>query len=296
MKNEPSPTLEALRQATATEALAVEFMEEQRFGDCPACPRCGGLNVYKMMAAAGARNADYRWRCRGCVKMFTVRTGTVLEKSRLPLRVWVFAFWRACASKKGIGALQLSREMQITHRSALFVLRRIRFAMGVPTRAPKVGGEGERQEKEAVGGLAERGGDVRFFTLARRQQSAPDSIRRLPTFSTSSSDSLFRRGYGAKHLSFYRSPKGKKEFLISGVSRDSAGAILGSCIVDLYRVFDPTGASEPPAQWYRRTTSDASTGAYSFSVPSNGWTFQVISYKAGGTDVAGVTKNTLVGV
>jgi hypothetical protein len=55
----------------------------------------------------------------------------VFEESRLPLRVWVFAFWRACASKKGISALQLSREMEITHKSALFVLRRIRHGMGV---------------------------------------------------------------------------------------------------------------------------------------------------------------------
>ena len=76
-----------------------------------------------MTSADGARNKDYRWRCRGCKQMFTVRTGTIFEESRLPLRVWVYAFWRACASKKGISALQLSREMQITHKSALFVLR-----------------------------------------------------------------------------------------------------------------------------------------------------------------------------
>ena len=47
----------------------------------------------------------------------------------LPMRVWVYAFWKAAASKKGISALQLSREMEITHKSALFVLRRIRHGL-----------------------------------------------------------------------------------------------------------------------------------------------------------------------
>jgi len=180
-----SPILDELRRATGSEALAVEFMEKHRWGNSPACPRCGDINVYKMLGKNGERNADYRWRCRGCLKMFTVRTGTIFEESRLPLRVWVFAFWRACASKKGISALQLSREMEITHRSALFVLRRIRFAMGTPVTAPKlgrnkgtveidetyVGGKprmkGEAKEKTPVVAIAERGGDVRFFKMQR---------------------------------------------------------------------------------------------------------------------------------
>ena len=100
---------------------------------------------------------------------------------------------------------------------------------------------------------------------------------------------------GSGFLSFYQTPRSKAVFLISGVTKDLNGAVLGSCIVDLYRIFDPTEASQPPAEWYARTTSDASTGAYSFSVASNGWTFQAISYKAGGPDVAGITVNTLTG-
>src|SRR5690606_26101738 len=120
-----SPILSALRAATQSEQAAVEFFEQHRWNGAPACPRCGSVNVYKMAGRNGGRNADNRWRCRDCKvsKMFTVRTGTVLEETRLPLRVWAFAFWRACASKKGIAALELAREMEITHKSALFVLR-----------------------------------------------------------------------------------------------------------------------------------------------------------------------------
>src|SRR5688500_17116531 len=147
MVKNASPILSALKAATVDERAAVEFLEAQRWPNGAACPRCGSANVYKMTATSGERNKDYRWRCRDCAgsKMFTVRTGTTFEESRLPLCVWVYAFWRACASKKGISALQLSREMEITHKSALFVLRRIRHGMG-GVDLPKLTGTVETDE------------------------------------------------------------------------------------------------------------------------------------------------------
>lgn len=191
MVKHTSPVLDALRTATTSERAAVEFLEQQRWGSAPACPRCGVVDVYQMTSADGNRNKDYRWRCRACKQMFTVRTGTIFEESRLPLRVWVSAFWRACASKKGISALQLSREMEITHKSALFVLRRIRHGMGASGEQPKltgtveadetyVGGKPRRSfgygtphkggrgtEKIPVVGMVQRGGDVRFRMMDR---------------------------------------------------------------------------------------------------------------------------------
>ena len=148
--------------------------------------------MYQMTGRDGQRNKDYRWRCRGCKKMFTVRTGTIFEESRLPLRVWVYAFWKACSSKKGISALQLSREVEVTHKSALFVLRRIRHGLGHDANSPKLTGTVEVDEtyvggrpryrrrlhhqmgrsgrgtpKAPVLGMLARGGDVRFQMLER---------------------------------------------------------------------------------------------------------------------------------
>jgi transposase-like protein len=140
-----------------------------------------------MMGRDGQRNKDYRWRCKGCKAMFTVRTGTPLEESRLPLRVWVYAIWKACSSKKGISALQLSREMEITHKSALFILRRIRHGLG-EVEEPKfsnttievdevfLGGKQRYKgtavdrkvpNKMPVVGIVERDGDVRFKMMER---------------------------------------------------------------------------------------------------------------------------------
>jgi transposase-like protein len=186
MKRERSAVLEALRNAAVDESKSAIFLERQRWGDCPACPRCGDVQVYPMIGRDGKRNKDYRWRCRGCKVMFTVRTGTIFEETRLPLRVWVYAIWKACSSKKGISALQLSREMQITHKSALFILRRIRHGLG-EVDAPKltgtvevdevyIGGKprykgiskrGRGTEKIPVLGLVQRGGDVRFRMMER---------------------------------------------------------------------------------------------------------------------------------
>jgi len=96
------PVITDLPAACADELKAVEFMEKQRWGDNACCPRCGDMNVYKMIdSKTGERQSNFRWRCRGCKEQFTVRIGTVFEDSRAPLRHWCFVFWRAAASKKG---------------------------------------------------------------------------------------------------------------------------------------------------------------------------------------------------
>jgi transposase-like protein len=128
-KNPKSPILNAIREAARDEALAVAFFERHRWGTSPACPHCGSVAVYAMQGRDGARERNFRWRCRDCGKMYSVRTGTVLEESRLPVCVWLHAFWRASASKKGVSALQIARECEITHKSALFLMHRIREAM-----------------------------------------------------------------------------------------------------------------------------------------------------------------------
>jgi transposase-like protein len=129
-KKPKSEVLEQLRNAAVSEPLSVVFLEKQRWGGSPECPRCGSGAVYQMRSRSGSRNKDFRWRCKGCERMFSVRTDTPLEETRLPLRVWVYCIWKAASSKKGISALQLSREMEITHKSALFVLRRLRHGLG----------------------------------------------------------------------------------------------------------------------------------------------------------------------
>jgi transposase-like protein len=186
MKTRRSLILEALRYAAVDEDKAVAFLEKQRWADEPCCPRCGDLDVYMMMSGE-RRNKDYRWRCKGCKKMFTVRTATVLEETRLPLRIWCYAIWKAASGKKGYSALQLSREMEISYKSSLFVLRRIRHGLS-EINPPKLTGTVEADEvylgghpryvrrsnmgtysnyKTPVVGIVQRDGDVRFRVMER---------------------------------------------------------------------------------------------------------------------------------
>jgi transposase-like protein len=126
----PKSAIEAaLPLACSDEAAAVDFMEQQRWAGEPACPRCGDMDVYKMLGADGQRNTRFLWRCRGCKKQFTVRVGTIMEDSPIPLKHWCRAFYEACKSKKGISALELSRDCKLSYKSALFMMHRIRWAM-----------------------------------------------------------------------------------------------------------------------------------------------------------------------
>lgn len=117
--------------ACADEDAAIEFMEKHRWGENPACPTCGSLSVYQMRARDGSREANYRWRCTDCKDRYSVRKGTVLEDSRIPLRHWCFAFWRASTSKKGVSALEIHRQTGLCYKSSLFLMHRIRYALGM---------------------------------------------------------------------------------------------------------------------------------------------------------------------
>lgn len=189
-KNPPNPILAAARAGTVDEAKAVEFLETYRWNGCPTCPRCESKAVYQMKdRATGGRNKDFRWRCRDCKRMFTVRTGTVFEETRLPLRIWVFALWKCAASKKGVSALQISRECEINYKSALFLMHRIRHATGalngdgprlsgtVEADETYVGGKprgpkwtrkrGRGTSKVPVFGAVERDGSTRLRVVSR---------------------------------------------------------------------------------------------------------------------------------
>lgn len=70
------------------------------------------------------------YRCNACKQDFTVRTGTIFERSHVPLHKWIFAMYLLVTSRKGISSMQLAKEIGITQKSAWFVLQRLREACG----------------------------------------------------------------------------------------------------------------------------------------------------------------------
>ena len=160
-------------------------MEKQRWGDKPFCGHCGAFNVRQLQSRTGEREKNFRWLCRDCGKLFSIRTGTVLEESRIPVRHWCNAFWRAATSKKGVSALEIHRQTGVSYKSALFMMHRIRFAMdeqdvellsgdvevdevfigGVPRRIQN-SRKTFKKPKSIVVGLKQRGGKIRPVVVA----------------------------------------------------------------------------------------------------------------------------------
>ncbi len=85
------------------------------------CPHCGQTD--KITA-----RKDHYFRCLPCKKDFTIRTGTIMERSHIPLRKWIFAMYLLLTAHKGISSLQLAKEIGITQKSAWFMLNRLREA------------------------------------------------------------------------------------------------------------------------------------------------------------------------
>ena len=113
-------TIEFFQQFPNEEAARLYF-EKRRWNDEPVCGHCGSLSVteckdHKPMA----------YRCKDCRKHFSVRTGTVLAESRLPLQKWLLAIFMLTSARKGIPSTQMARELGITQKSAWFLAQRIR--------------------------------------------------------------------------------------------------------------------------------------------------------------------------
>ena len=87
------------------------------------CPRCGDCDTY---VTRSGRPLPYR--CRGCKRYFSVRIGSVLECSRLPLRKWAYAMYLWMTSLKGVSSMKLHRDLDITQKSAWYLAHRLREA------------------------------------------------------------------------------------------------------------------------------------------------------------------------
>ncbi len=74
------------------------------------------------------------YRCRDCRGYFSVRTGTILESSRLPLRKWAWAVYLYLTNLKGLSSMKLHRDIGVTQKTAWFMLHRIReaYAFALP--------------------------------------------------------------------------------------------------------------------------------------------------------------------
>src|SRR6266566_737732 len=160
------------------------------------CPTCGSD---KVKFSEGRRT----WTCakHHAKREFSIKVGTVMEDSAIPLDKWLMAMWMVTNCKNGVSSYEIARDVKVTQKSAWFMLHRIRLAMQDEFFGSKLGGNGgevevdetfiggkarnmhlgKRQrritgtggkDKTAVMGIMERGGKLRTIVVPNRRRSA----------------------------------------------------------------------------------------------------------------------------
>jgi len=171
----------------------IDYLAVRRWPNGVVCPGCGSTKV--------SFNAQRRtWKCGShhAKREFSIKIGTVMEDSPIPLDKWMTATWLITNCKNGISSYEIARDVKVTQKSAWFMLHRIRLAMQDDFFGSKMGGEVEVDEtfiggksrnmhksvrarritgrgssihdKTAVVGILERGGKIRTKVVKDRNK------------------------------------------------------------------------------------------------------------------------------
>ena len=106
-----------------TEKNATQWFEEQVWSGGRCCGHCGGFNTSPV---PNSKPMPY-W-CTDCRSYFSVRTGTAIERSRIPLRKWAIAIYLMLTSLKSVSSMKLHRDLGISQKAAWYMLHRLRQA------------------------------------------------------------------------------------------------------------------------------------------------------------------------
>ena len=118
-------TLVELMDIFPTEEAATTWFESVVWEDGRYCPKCGSTETKEV---PNAKPMPY-W-CKGCRSYFSVRTGTPMARSNIPLRKWAIAIYLCITSLKSVSSMKLHRDIGVSQRAAWFMLHRIREAWG----------------------------------------------------------------------------------------------------------------------------------------------------------------------
>ena len=161
------------------------YLESRIWPEGTRCPDCQGDRV------STCKRVGF-YHCNACNFDFTIRTGTIFERSKVPLNKWLYSMYLLVTARKGISSMQLAKEIGVTQKTAWFILGRLREACSDPDSIDKLKGvieideaffggkEANKHEwkklhagrgavgKTAVLGMRERGGRTRAQVVTQR--------------------------------------------------------------------------------------------------------------------------------
>ncbi len=196
----------------------LEQLERVRWGDDPHCPHCGSFEVARK--SDGHRQG--RWNCRGCKSSFNVLSGTIFEKTKVPLQKWFLAIGMMINAKKSVSSCQMARDLDMNQKSAWFMQQRIRAEMA-SEQGDLLQGIVEADECY-IGGKPRKGN--------RRDDDGPGTPRGRGTRKTPVIGAVERRGKVVARVADDLSGKGILRFLKDTV--DPLGTLL---ITDEYPAY-----------------------------------------------------------
>lgn len=121
MKNQKMGIGKFLTKQFPTDKSAEDYFAEKRWGDERTCPYCGSIKTYQ-----GKGTQPYK--CSKCNRKFTVKTGTIMEGSKISVRTWLLAMYLMGTAKKGISSIEMAEQLGVQQKTAWFMAQRIREA------------------------------------------------------------------------------------------------------------------------------------------------------------------------
>lgn len=197
------------RHVIANERTCFWFIHRLRWPRGVVCPTCGARHIYAMR-----ESGTVRYRCQDCARHFSLRTGTALEGSRLPLTKWVLAI---ALFRIGLSARALARELAVSRQSAWELMHRLRDALQSDVLARKLRGRIEVDETYVGGrhkGKRGRGAAHKTIVLGLKVRDGRVRSLVIPSVATAEIHKILK-GHVAKgarlftdELSSYRRVRG----------------------------------------------------------------------------------------
>ena len=105
----------------STDKKCREYLFQKKWKNGFVCPKCGSLNYCEL--------SNGLYQCNDCHHQTSVTAGTILHRTRVPLTKWFLAFYFVTQDKRGISAVQFSKTLDVTYKTAWYMIKRIRCAM-----------------------------------------------------------------------------------------------------------------------------------------------------------------------